>query len=132
LGNATFVYDSISAITLTFLITLPLLLTTSGFSLVKRTQIVLIGLGFLFAFHVLSLLIALHANLYNQYPLLLEKGVNIDHTLAYNPAKAKILSTVNRFFNVIFKFAVAVGIWIGLASHYKRISEPQHWVKRLL
>ena len=125
LGNATFVYDSIASITLTFLITLPLLLATSGFSLLRRTQIVLIGLGLLFTFHVFSLLIALYANLYSQYPMLLQKGVNIDQSLPYNPAKAQILSTVHRFFNVIFKFAVAVSIWIGLVSYYKK-SVPQH------
>lgn len=129
--NATFVYDSISAITLTFLITLPLLLATSGFSLIRRTQIVLFGIGLLFAFHVISLLIALHANLYNQYPMLVQKGVNIDQSLAYNPAKDLILSRVHRFFNVIFKFAVAVGIWIGLVSYFKK-SVSQHWVRRLL
>jgi len=131
LGNATFVYNSISAITLTFLITLPLLLATSGFSLLRRTQIVLIGIGLLFAFHVFSLLIALYANLYSQYPMLLQKGVNIDQSLAYNTAKDLILSKVHRFLNVIFKFVVAVGIWIGLVSYYKK-PISQHWVRRLL
>lgn len=129
--NATFVYDSISAITLTFLITLPLLLATSGFSLLRRTQVILIGLVLLFTFHLISLLIALHANLYNQYPMLLQKGVNFDPIFSYNPAKAQIFSTVHRFFNVIFKFAVAVSIWIGLVSWYKK-SAPQHWVRKLM
>ena len=131
LGNATFVYDSISAITLTFLITFPLLLASSGFSLLQRTQIVLMGLSSLFAFHVLSLLIALYANLYNQYPMLLQKGVNIDKILAYSPEKDLFLAKVHRFFNVIFKFVVAVGIWIGLVSWYKK-SVQQYWVRKLM
>lgn len=130
LGNATFVYDSISAITLTILITLPLLLASSGFSWLRRAQLVLVGLFLLFAFHVFSLNIALHANLYSQYHTLLGKGVNLEKTLVYNPLKDQMLSTLHRFFNVIFKFAVSVGIWAGLVSYYKR-SQPVHWTRNL-
>ena len=131
LGNATFVYESIAAITLTGLITLPLLLASSGFSLLRRAQIVLIGISLLFAFQVLSLLIGLHANLYSQYHSLVKKGVNIDQSLAFNPVKVQMLNMVNRFFNVILKFAVAVGIWAGLVSYYKS-SHRQHWIEKLL
>ena len=124
-------YESIAAITLTVLITLPLLLASSGFSLLRRAQIVLIGISLLFAFQVLSLLIGLHANLYSQYHSLVQKGVNIDQSLAFNPVKVQMLNMVNRFFNVILKFAVAVGIWAGLVSYYKR-SHRQHWIEKLL
>jgi len=130
LGNATFVYDSIAAITLTVLITLPLLLASSGFSLLQRAQIVFIGILLLFAFHVLSLLIGLHANLYSQHHSLVQKGVNIEQSLPYNALKAQLFNMVNRFFNVILKFVIAVCIWMGLVSYYKR-SLKQRWMENL-
>lgn len=130
LGNATFVYDSIAAITLTILITLPLLLASSGFSWLRRAQLVLLGLSLLFAFQVLSLNIALHANLYSQYHTLLGKGVNLEKILAYDTLKDQMLSTIHRFFNVIFKFAVSVGIWVGLVIYFKR-SQKQSWIEKL-
>jgi hypothetical protein len=57
--------------------------------------------------------------------------VNIDQILVYDPVKDRTLSLVHRFFNVMLKFAVAVGIWIGLVSYFKR-TEQQNWITKML
>jgi hypothetical protein len=92
---------------------------------------VLLGLAYLFVFHIISLLIGLHADLYNQYQSLLQKGMRVDQLPTYNPLKVQMLSMVQRFFNVMFKFIIAVGIWMGVVSYYKR-REKQDWIKKML
>jgi len=90
----------------------------------------LIGLIFLFLFQTLLLLIVLYAEVYKSYPLFLQKGVRIDQIITYTPARLRMIFWLHHFFNKIFQFAVAIGIWIGLVSYYKR-SEKQHWAVRL-
>jgi len=125
-----FHYAFTPSITLNIFITIPLLLSTSGISLSNKTKMTLTGLVFLFLFQSICLLIVLNTKVYQNYPLWLQRGIITEQIITYNPAKAEMFSWLTHFFYKFLKFPVAVGIWIGLMSYYKR-SEKQHWVRKL-
>jgi len=129
LKNITCYLTPIS-ITRGILITIPLLLSSSGISLVNKLKMVMTGLLFLFLFQTSYLLLNLSADFYKNYQFFLQKGAKINQVIVYNPIKVEMIIWLYRFFNNIFKFPVEVGIWIGLVSYYKR-SEEQHWVRKL-
>jgi len=89
-----------------------------------------IGIVLLFLFQALFLHISIYARIYENYQLFLQKGVKMEQIIAYNPAKHLLFSWLKLFFNSVLKFPVAVGIWIGLVSYYKR-SDEQHWIWKL-
>ena len=129
LENATLRFIPIS-ITLGIFITIPLLLSSSGISLPSRIKMVAIGLFLGLLFQSLFLLIVLYEEVYRNYHLFLQKGVRIDQVITYTPGKAELISWLYHFSNNVFQFVVAVGIWVGLVSYYKR-SEKQHWIRNL-
>ena len=129
LENATLRFKLIS-ITLSVFITTPLLLSSSGIPWLNRVKMILIGLIFLFLFQTLLLLIVLYTEVYKSYPLFLQKGVKLDQIITYSPTRVRIIFWLHQFFNKIFQFAVAVGIWIGLVSYYKRFAK-QRWIRKL-
>jgi hypothetical protein len=88
------------------------------------------GLLFLFLFQSLFLLVLLYSEVYRMYPAFIQKEISIDRIVDYSPLTYKIFAWLNYFFNSIFKFVVAVGIWVGLASYFKRSGE-QHWTAKL-
>jgi hypothetical protein len=131
LGNGIFRLYEVESITLNIFIAIPLLLASSGISLINRIKMFLLGFIFLFLFQTLFLLIVLYQEIYLNYPLYLKKGIRLDQILTYTPVKSWVLLQLRDFFNTIFKFAAALGIWIGLVSYYKG-SDQQHWIKKLL
>jgi hypothetical protein len=88
------------------------------------------GLFFVFLFQILFLLIAITFEVYQDYPELIQKGRGMDQIIAYTRAKHLIFSWLNLIFRSILQFAVAISIWIGLVSYYKR-DEKQHWIRKL-
>ncbi len=90
---------------------------------------IMIGVIFMFLFHAFFLLIVFYASVFRFYDLLIEKGVEMDKIIAYNPVISWILFWLRFFFNTSLKFVVAVGIWIGLVSYYKK-SEKIPWIKK--
>jgi len=130
LENATLRFIPIS-ITMGVFITIPLLLSSSGISLSNRIKMVIMGLFLGLLFQFLFLLIVLYENVYRNYHHFLQKGLRIDQIITYTSAKAELLSWLYHFSNNVFQFVVAVGIWIGLVSYYKR-SAKQHWIRKLL
>ena len=129
LENVTMRFKLIS-ITVSVFITTPLLLSSSGISWFNRVKMILIGLIFLFLFQTLLLLIVLYTEVYKSYPLFLQKGVRLDQIITFSPTRVRIIFWLHHFFNKIFQFAVAVGIWIGLVSYYKR-HKKQSWIQKL-
>jgi hypothetical protein len=129
LENATLRFMPIS-ITLGIFITIPLLLSSSGISLSNRIKMVTIGLFLELLFQSLFLFIVLYEEVYRNYHHFLQKGVRIDQVITYTPAKAELISWLYHFSNNVFQFVVAVGIWIGLVSYYKR-SAQQGWIHKL-
>lgn len=129
LENATLRFIPIS-ITLGIFITIPLLLSSSGISLSNKIKMVMIGLFLGLLFQSLFLLIVLYEEVYRNYHLFLQKGVRIDQVINYTPAKAQFISWIYHFSNNVFQFVVAVGIWIGLVSYYKR-RKKQGWMQKL-
>jgi hypothetical protein len=121
---------TVRTITLNLLIAVPLLCSTSAIPLVKRMKMIGVGLLFLFLFQSLFLLVLLYSEVYRMYPAFIQKEIPIDQVVSYSPVAYRIFAWLNYFFNSIFKFVVAVGIWIGLVSYYKRNGE-QHWPERL-
>ena len=115
-------------VTCTIFITIPLLLSSSGISLLNRVKMILIASFLLFLFHVLYVFIYIHYSVYRNYSLLVERGIG--QIVKYSPAKYELFCWLHFFFNTILKFAVAVGIWIGLVSYYKK-SDGQHWIRKL-
>lgn len=128
--NYIFRYNFKQSFTLNIFITIPLLLSTSGISSLNRVKITMLGLIFLFLFQSISLLIILYTKVYQNYPLWLQKGIGMEQIITYSPAKAEMFSWLTHFFNKFLKFPVAVGIWIGLVSYYKR-SAKQGWIQKL-
>jgi len=129
LENATLRFIPIS-ITMGVFITIPLVLSSSGISLSNKIKMVIMGLFFGLLSQSLFLLIVLYEEVYRNYHLFLQKGVKIDQIIDYTHFKAGLISWIYYFSNNIFQFIVAVGIWIGLVSYYKR-SEKQHWIRKL-
>jgi len=121
---------TVRTITLNLLIAVPLLCSTSAIPLVKRVKMIGVGLLILFLFQALFLLVLLYSEVYRMYPAFIQKEIRIDQVVSYSPMAYKIFAWLNYFFNSIFKFVVAVGIWIGLVSYYKR-SDGQHWISQL-
>jgi len=91
---------------------------------------VTVGLVLGLLFQSFFLLIVLSAEVYQNYHLFLQKGVRIDQIITYTPTKALIISWLYHFFNNVLHFVVAVGIWIGLVSYYKR-DMKQGWIQKL-
>ena len=89
-----------------------------------------VGMLFLFLFQSLFLLVLLYSEVYRMYPAFIQKEIRIDQIVDYSPVAYRIFAWLNYFFNSIFKFVIAVGIWIGLVSYYKG-SEKQNWTARL-
>ena len=129
LENATLRFIPIS-ITMGIFITIPLLLSSSGISLSNRIKMVIMGLFLGLLSQSLFLLIVLYENVYRNYHHFLQKGLRIDQIITYTPAKAEFVSWLYHFSNNVFQFVVAVGIWIGLVSYYKR-STKQGWIQKL-
>lgn len=121
---------TVRTITLNLLIAVPLLCSTSAIPLIKRVKMIGMGLLFLFLFQSLFLLVLLYSEVYRMYPAFIQQEIRIDQVVDYSPVAYRIFAWLNYFFNSIFKFVVAVGIWVGLASYYKR-SVEQHWVEKL-
>ena len=129
LENATLRFIPIS-ITIGTFITIPLLLSSSSISLSNRVKMLTLGLVLGLLFQSLFLLIVLYEEVYRNYHLFLQKGVRIDQVITYTPTKALIISWLYHFSNNVFQFVVAVGIWVGLVSYYKRY-EKQNWIQKL-
>lgn len=72
----------------------------------------------------------IHSAFYRQGSLWVQQGIRMHEIISYTPAKNTLFSWLIFFFNTILKFPVAVGIWIGLFSYYKK-SDGQHWTRRL-
>jgi len=121
---------TVRTITLNLLIAVPLLCSTSAIPLLKRVKMIGVGLLFLFLFQSLFLLVLLYSEVYRLYPAFIRKEIPIDQVVDYSPVAYRIFAWLNYFFNSTFKFVVAVGIWIGLASYFKRSGE-QHWAEKL-
>ena len=121
---------TVRAITLNLIISLPLLCSTSDIPLIKRVRMLGTVILLLFLFQSLYLLVLLYSEVYRIYPAFIQKGIKIDQVLSYSPIAHRIFAWLNFFFNSIFKFVFAVGIWIGLVSYYKR-SSGQHWTAKL-
>jgi hypothetical protein len=130
LGNGIFRLSSVESITFTILITIPLLLATSGISLVNKITMTLLGSVFLFLFQVLFLLIVFYKEIYHNYPVYIQKGIQLDEIINYTLIKSWIFLQLNDSFNTIFKFVAALGIWMGLVSYYKR-DDRQVWIRKL-
>jgi len=130
LGNGIFRLTAVESIILNIFITIPLLLATSGISLLNRIKMLIIGFVLLFLFQMLFMLIVLYQEIYLNYLLYLKKGIRLDHVMTYTPVKSWLLLQLRDFFNTILKFAIALGIWIGLVSYYKR-DERQVWIRKL-
>jgi hypothetical protein len=111
------------------LITIPLLLASSGISFLNRIKMIVTGLLLLFLFQSLFLLIVQYEEIYRNYPMYLQKGIRLDKIIIHTPVKSWMLLQLKDFFNTIFKFVVAVGIWIGLVSYYKK-SEKTPWIRK--
>ena len=126
----TYRYIFTRSITLNIFITIPLLLSTSGISLLNRVQMTLISLVFLFPIQALFLLITLYTKVYQNYPLWLQKGIITEQIITYNLYKVEIFSWLTHFFYKFLNLPLSVGIWIGLVSYYKRY-EKQHWIRKL-
>ena len=88
----TFYYIFKQSFTLSIFITLPLLLSTSGISLLNKIKMTMIGLVCLFLFQSICLLIVLYTKVYQNYPLWLQKGIITEQIITYNPAKAEMIS----------------------------------------
>ena len=121
---------TVRTITLNLFIALPLLCSTSAIPLLRRVKMIGVGLFLLFLFQVLFLLVLLYSEVYRMYPAFMQKEIRVDQVVSYSPIVYKVFAWLNYFFNSIFKFAVAVGIWIGLASYYKR-ADGQQWPAKL-
>ena len=121
---------TVRTITLNLLIAVPLLCSTSAIPLLKRVKMIGVGLLILFLFQALFLMVLLYSEVYRMYPVFIQKEIRIDQVVSYSPIAYKIFAWLNYFFNSIFKFVVAVGIWIGLVSYYKR-SDGQYWIAQL-
>jgi hypothetical protein len=117
-------------ITLNLFIALPLLCSTSAVPLVKRVKMIGGGLLFLFLFQALFLMILLYSEVYRMYPAFIKKEISIDQIVSYSSIAHTTFAWLKYFFNSVFKFVVAVGIWIGLVSYYKQ-SDGQHWTTKL-
>lgn len=114
----------------TIFITIPLLLSSSGISLLNRAKMISIGFCLLFLFHMFYVFVDIHSAFYRQGSLWVQQGIRMHEIISYTPAKNTLFSWLIFFFNTILKFPVAVGIWIGLVSYYKK-SDGQHWIRRL-
>jgi len=90
LENATLRFEPIS-ITLGLFITIPLLLATSGISLLNRVKIVVAGLFLGLLFQSLFSLLVLYEQVYQNYHLFVQKGMKLDQLIAYTPAKAALV-----------------------------------------
>ena len=130
LGNGIFRLSSVESITFNILITIPLLLATSGISLVNRIKMTAIGIAFLFLFQILFMLIVFYKEIYHNYPLYVQKGIRLDKIIDYTPVKSWIFLQLNDSFNTLFKFVAALGTWAGLVSYYKR-GDRQMWISKL-
>ena len=121
---------TLRTITVNIFIALPLLCATSAIPPVKRVKMIGVGLLVLFLFQSLYLLVFLYSEVYRMYPAFMQKEIRIDQVVSYSPVTYTVFSWVNYFLNSILKFVVALGIWIGLVSYYKR-SGGQHWAEKL-
>ncbi len=128
-GKATCHFNMI-AIVLSIFITIPLILSSSGVGLLNRIKMILTGLVILFFFQLLLSFIITHADIYENYPLLLQRGMKIDRIISYTPAKAMMFLWLNHFFKNVLLFPVAVGIWVGVVSYYKK-SYGGDWIRNL-
>ncbi len=129
LENATLRFLPVS-ITLGIFITIPLLLASSGISLSNRIKMVTMGLILGLLFQSLFLLVVLQFEVYLNYYLFLQRGLRVDQIIDYTNFKAGLISWIYHFFNNVFQYVGAVGIWAGLVSYYKR-SEKQGWMQKL-
>jgi hypothetical protein len=129
LGKVTshFTFPSLMVV---IFITIPLLLSTSGISFLNRAKMVIIGLFFVFLFQIFLLRIAITFEIYQDYPELLQKGRGMEQIIAYTRTKHLMFLWLNLIFKSILQFVVAVGIWVGLVSYYKR-SHKQGWIQKL-
>jgi len=129
LVNGTLRFLPIS-ITLGIFITIPLLLATSEVSFLDKVIMVMVGLLLLFLFQVFYLIIVLTAEVYQNYPVFVQKGMKLAQIVTYTQTKSMMVSWLCNFFNNVFQYAVAIGIWVGLVNYYKRY-EKQNWTRRL-
>lgn len=130
LANGIFRLSSAESITFTILITIPLLLSASGISLVNKLKMTVLGVFFLFLFQFLFMLIVFYKEIYYNYPVYVQKGIRLDEIINYTPIKSWIFLQLNDSFNTIFKFVAALGIWMGLVIYYKR-GDRQAWIRKL-
>ena len=130
LANGIFRLSSAESITFNILITIPLLLASSGISLLNKIKMTLLGVAFLFLFQILFMLIVFYKEIYHNYPVYVQKGIRLDEIINYTPIKSWIFLQLNDSFNTIFKFVAALGIWVGLVSYYKR-GNRQGWIRKL-
>jgi len=130
LANGTLRFLPIS-ITLGIFITIPLILATSGVSTLDRVVMVMVGLLLLFLFQVLYLIILLTADVYQNYPIFVQKGAKLAQIITYTQTKSMMVSWLCNFFNNVFQYAVAIGIWIGIVSFAKR-AEKEKWIRKLI
>ena len=130
LENATLRFLPIS-ITLGIFITIPLILATSGVSILDRVIMVMVGLILLFLFQVFYLIIVLTAEVYQNYPVFVQKGMKLAQIVTYTQTKSVMVSWLCNFFNNVFQYAAAIGIWIGIVSFAKR-SEKEKWIRKLI
>ena len=129
LVNGTLRFLPIS-ITLGIFITIPLILATSGVSVLDRVIMVMMGLILLFSFQVFYLIIVLTAEVYQNYPVFVQKGMKLAQIITYTQTKSMMVSWICNFFNNVFQYAVSIGIWIGLVSYFKR-HKKQSWIQRM-
>ena len=121
---------TLRTITLNIFIVVPLLCATSAIPLIKRVQMLGVGLFVLFLFQSLYLLVFLYSEVYRMYPSFMQKEIRIDQVISFSKATYTVFAWLNYFFNSILKFVVALGIWVGLVSYFKR-SGDQHWAAKL-
>ncbi len=130
LENATLRFLPIS-ITLGIFITIPLILATSGVSVLDRLIMVMMGMILLFLFQVFYLIILLTAEVYQNYPMFVQKGAKLAQIITYTQTKSMMFSWLCNFFNNVFQYAVAIGIWIGIVSFAKRAGKEK-WIRKLI
>ena len=128
-GNIPWQFKPVS-ITFSIFIGVPLLLSSSGISLLNRIEMTMIGFIVLFCFEIFVSLIIINAKVYEYYPLVLQKGIRIDQIIAYSPLKYSMFTYLKYLLQSSFQFALPLGVWIGMVSYYKR-SKKQHWIRKL-
>lgn len=128
-GNIFWRFNPVS-ITFSIFIGIPLLLSTSGISLLNRIEMTMIGFIFLFFFEVFVSLVIINAKVYESYPNLLREGIGIEKVVTYSLLKYHLFSYLKHFLQSSFEFALPIGVWIGLVSYYKRF-EKQYWIRKL-